>query len=1006
MADLSASIAEAISNTLSPHGPQRRNAEAFLARHATSTAELPVLLLQFISSESVALHVRQAAAVFFKNTTSRVYAADEGPSPLMPAYDHVKASIIDLMLASPTSVRRQLGAVLSTIADHDYPKQWPRLVPVLTEKVAALIKPADSVQPPTKIISVINWPILTAVLETLQTVFDRYPERMRSDPLFTEINYSLSHSQEHVLALFQLVAKVIEDDFASQDSQLVTAVLRCANVLIRIFYCLSWQDLPAYFEDHLQEYMAELRKFLAFFNDSVDSLSDDEPSPLDDVHASVMEVANLYATKFDEDFRPYLPQFISDAWALLIRRGSTPRFDIVVTTGIKFLSSVARSPDFHLFKDRSTLGEICNRIVIPNIEIRDEDVELFEDEPREYVRQDLEGSDSGTRRRGAVELVKGLCVHYDQQVTDIFSSYVQSISSPQTDWRKRDTAIYLVIALGWKSGTLMRGISETSSLINIVQFFTSFVLGPLKEDAKDASAIKSPILTADLIKFVIAFRHHLPIEGCKEAMAVCGSLLAAPLVVVRTYAAACIERILTMRDAEAGGGANAIARNGSVRAKSAPRITKEDMVPLLPSILPNVVSAVKSAGRPDEYLMRLILRLCTVCKDGMAPHVTAVLNVLVELLVAVTSNPANPLFNHYLFECLAAMIRFNANANTVGTFENVLMRPLCDILIGDVTEFGPYVFQLFGQLMNAHEGTLPGQYKTFMGPTLNPAMWERRAYVSGMVLYIEMYIRNAREQLVSDGQMEATLGVFQKLIASKATDHYGLHLLSVMFEVFDLSILGGYIRAIFNALMVRLSRAKTPKYVNYLLCALSTFVLRFGADEMRRGLNEVDGQVFAMLLKQVWIPDVVKIRPTRQRKLCSFALTEIACGSKLCTGEPFIQMWPEVVNANVALIEGIVLEDAEVDDIVGGGEEDEEDMSVLLGAAETYSATVSELKWGISVLGRPSPLVQEKDAKVVLYTKLTDFLEKMPTFRNLFEKRVDPQAQKAFSNYIALAAGR
>lgn len=1005
MADLSASIAEAISNSLSPHGPQRRNAEAFLAQHAASTAELPILLLRFISSESAALHIRQAAAVFFKNTTSRVYAADEGPSPLMPAYDHVKASIIDLMLASPTSVRLQLGAVLSTIADHDYPQNWPRLVPALTEKVAALMVPAENVQPPTKLISVINWPLLTAVLETLQTVFDRYPERMRSDPLFTEINYSLLHSQEHVLALFQLIAKVIDDDFASQDSKLVVAVLRCAKVLIRIFYCLSWQDLPAYFEDHLRQYMAELRKFLAFFSEAVDSLSNDEPGPLDNVHASVMEVANLYATKFDEDFRPFLPQFISDAWALLIRRGSTPRFDIVVTTGIKFLSSVARSPDFHLFKESSTLGEICNRIVIPNIEIRDEDVEMFEDEPREYVRQDLEGSDSGTRRRGAVELVKALCVHYEQQVTDIFSSYVQSISSPQTDWRKRDTAIYLVVALGWKSGTLMRGISETSSLINIVQFFTSFVLGPLKEDAKNASAIESPILTADLIKFVIAFRHHLPIEGCKEAMTVCGNLIAAPLVVVRTYAAACIERILTMRDSEAGGGA-AVARNGSVRGKSALRITKEDMVPLLPSILPNVVSAVKSAGRPDEYLMRLILRLCTVCKDGMSPYVEAVLKVLVELLVAVISNPANPLFNHYLFECLAALIRFNANATTVGTFESVLMQPMCDILIGDVTEFGPYVFQLFSQLMNAHEGALPGQYKTFMGPTLNPAMWERRAYIAGMVLYIEMYIRNAKEQLVSDGQMEATLGVFQKLIASKATDHYGLHLVSVIFEVFDLQILRGYIRAIFNALMVRLSRAKTPKYVNYLLSALSTFVLRFGADEMRRGLNEVDGQVFAMLLKQVWVPDVVKIRPTRQRKLCSLALTEVACGSKLCVEEPFVQMWPDIVNANVALIEGIVLEDADADDLIGGGEEDEEDMSVLLGAAETYSATVSELKWGISVLGRPSPLVQGKDTKVVLYTKLTDFLEKMPSFKSLFEKKVDPQAQKAFSNYVALAPGR
>ena len=55
-------------------------------------------------------------------------------------------------------------------------------------------------------------------------------------------------------------------------------------------------------------------------------------------------------------------------------------------------------------------------IVIPNIKFREEDEELFEDNPIEYIRCDIEGSDSDTRRRTACELVKGLRKFYETEV--------------------------------------------------------------------------------------------------------------------------------------------------------------------------------------------------------------------------------------------------------------------------------------------------------------------------------------------------------------------------------------------------------------------------------------------------------------------------------------------------------------------------------------------------------------------------------------------------------------
>ena len=45
--------------------------------------------------------------------------------------------------------------------------------------------------------------------------------------------------------------------------------------------------------------------------------------------------------------------------------------------------------------------------------------------PLEYIRRDTEGSDSDTRRRAAADLVKSLTEKFPQEVTTLFTGYVQ-----------------------------------------------------------------------------------------------------------------------------------------------------------------------------------------------------------------------------------------------------------------------------------------------------------------------------------------------------------------------------------------------------------------------------------------------------------------------------------------------------------------------------------------------------------------------------------------------------
>ena len=146
--------------------------------------------------------------------------------------------------------------------------------------------------------------------------------------------------------------------------------------------------------------------------------------------------------------------------------------------------------------------------------LRDSDEEDFEDNPLEYLRRDIEGSDAGTRRRGAYDLVQGLCVHYEETITAICSKYINTLLREYAvnrteDWRKKDAAMALVLALSAKGFTRAHGATSTNDLINVVDFMSEHVVPELKSAANDGP----PILKADAIKFCTVFRSQLPREA-------------------------------------------------------------------------------------------------------------------------------------------------------------------------------------------------------------------------------------------------------------------------------------------------------------------------------------------------------------------------------------------------------------------------------------------------------------------------------------------------------------
>ena len=89
-------------------------------------------------------------------------------------------------------------------------------------------------------------------------------------------------------------------------------------------------------------------------------------------------------------------------------------------SAIQFLTTVAKGVRHTLFQSPEALQQVCEKIVLPNIRLRDSDEEIFEMDWVEYVRRDTEGGDADTRRRAASELVKTLTEKFPNEVRTLW----------------------------------------------------------------------------------------------------------------------------------------------------------------------------------------------------------------------------------------------------------------------------------------------------------------------------------------------------------------------------------------------------------------------------------------------------------------------------------------------------------------------------------------------------------------------------------------------------------
>ncbi|CAG2168210.1 unnamed protein product [Oppiella nova] len=892
--------------TLSPDPNVRRKAEKWL-QSCEGSDGFATLLLQLIDASAVDLNVRMSGAIAFKNLIKRNWRQSEDEVNKIAENDRnqIKTVIIDLMLRSPEKIQRQLSDSVSIIGREDFPQKWPNLLDDMIGRMSAT-------EP--------NFNVINGVLQTAHSLFKRYRHEFQSNELWTEIKYVLTRFAQPFTDLFVWTNQLaISHSNNPQNLKIIfSSLILCA----KIFNSLNTQDLPEFFEDNMEVWMKHFLNLLSadhktdlpeFFEDnmevwmkhflnllsadhkSLQTDSEEEAGPIEQLKSQICDNIGMYASKYNEEFEPYLPGFVQSVWTLLITTGPQPKYDILVSNAIHFLSSVAdRSQYQHLFKADNVLDSISSKIIVPNMEFRVSDEELFEDNPEEYIRRDIEGSDVDTRRRAACDLVKSLSRFFEAEMTQVFSQYIQLMlqkyaENPLENWKNKDSAIYLVTSLAVKSGTARLGTTSTSELVNTTDFFVNVIRPDLD---RNTNLTQIPVLRADALKYIMTFRNQLPLkEVIIPSLPLIVQHMSAPSVVVHTYAAHTLEKLLTLRD--------------STQQKM-PSIKPDDLTPFMDPLLNGLFGIFSIPGsNENEYAMKAIMRSFSLLQENTLPYFPQLLPKLTQKLSEVTKNPTKPHFNHYLFETLSLTIRIGCRKDRsyVSNFESVLFPIFQEILIQDVQEFMPYVFQILSMFLEVYDTTIPEPYMELFPHLLSPVLWDRPANIAPLVRLLQAYIEKGCQQIISASKLQPLLGVFQKLIASKTNDNQGFYVLQSLIQFASPESLAQYMKQVFVLLFQRLTSSKTTKYVKCLLVFFSLFAHKYGVQSLSDTIDSLQQRMFGMVLEKLFIPEVQRVTGNVEKKIIAFGMTKILCELDSTIIGQYSQFWAPVLQSLVALFE-------------------------------------------------------------------------------------------------------
>ncbi|KAF4612796.1 hypothetical protein D9613_011749 [Agrocybe pediades] len=854
-------------------------------------------LLRLVLDSTQDRAVRLAGSIYLKNTAKHKWEEDvQG----VPEQDKtaLRAELVPAMIAlsnpADKAIRTQVAESVSLIAELDFPNKWVNLIDQLVASLSAT-----------------DYNVNVGVLQTAHSIFGQWRAHVRSDELFTVINIVLGKFIDPFMQLFQQTATLLltepsPNPALTSPKENYEYLAQAMVLLTDIYYDFSCQDLPPAIEDSHEAFFAPgtgfFQAFLLWDPPQLRGDPDDStPSLTSQIKTRIFEIAELFVKLYPEQLQKTksVEALVQTVWSL-VGSNKLPGVadDALVSQALRFISTAIRSGYYkELFSSKENISLLVQGVVVPNVTLREHDVEQFEDDPLEFIRLDLSlsatGTDLATRRQAAADVLQALVGSgFESEATEIVGSWIntglsQYASNKEENWKAKDSAVYLLTAVATRGSTSQHGVTSTNALVDVVKFFSDHVF----EDLQAQPGTVHPILQVDAIRFLFTFRNQLTKPQLLSVLPQLARHLRSDNYVTYTYAAITIDRILAIKQ-----GNQLLFAQADIH---------DSALELIDALL----SRIETARTPEkvaenDHLMKCVMRIIVTARQTVIPAYQRILQRLVAILGVISKNPSNPNFDQYIFESISGLMRFvvAGSPQTLPTFEQALFGPFTFIIQQDIDQYIPYVLQVLSQMLELHRGgEVPDTYRNLLPHLLTPAMWQQKGSIPALVRLLKAFLGQDSARMVASGQVASVLAVVQqRLIPSKANDEWGFNLLQSVIANVKPADLQQYLKPVFLCLLTRMHANRTDKYIyhftRFMLYSLAIKVDGLTPDYFIKTLEEIQPQLWSQILTNFIIPQA-PLFPHRDRKLAAVGLIRLLCESSLMMQEPSVRTWSAVYSA-------------------------------------------------------------------------------------------------------------
>ncbi|KCV72577.1 hypothetical protein H696_00168 [Fonticula alba] len=976
------------------------DAELFFRTAASIPGYAPILLSLAIgdtmdaSISSIEPAVSLSAALMLKNFLAIAWTSATNPDRLpFPAGDRIairERIVPALFSCSSTPQRNLLLTCLATISNSQYPSKWPELLGLLLSEV--------DTSNPAKI---------NTVLQALNTVLKRFKSHNRTERLVADL-LQASAELKDVLPQF---AEVIGSHITTgADDQTLAISFHSLSLLCEIITSLCYLDLPDDIEVNMPRVFAVLRAVL-HFHPQGRTYPEDEEDPYANPPAyfrlSLCALIDLFTNSYHEYFEKELPSFFDSIFHLLVGFAESSTYDRFVAAAIRYTCTVVSKPAYATTVCTPPgLTLLASKIILPSLQLRDSDEEVFEDTPMDYVRHELEGHDAATPRSTAGRLINALATRYRESFTQICIGLARDQLTSQPlgpdSWRAMEAALTLVHSVASAGGVTLRdGVVATNEFLSPDDAFAIFETPLTSPDFAHF-----PFLVARSLYFLVMFRNHLSTEIVLKTMPYLVGLLASPNQVLHTFAAVAVGQYF--------------ARHRVTLAHS---VALELLEPLFAGMFSIFMRNGTAPLRVSEnnYAMLAVVRTLLFYRPVLVAAPRIFVSAYVELLGVLSiicTNPSNPRLSHCLFEAIGALSRplpthspalpgFLASTGQTPAelparvlelhagFERALLPVMGEILKAGVAEFIPYSFQIIALMLESNPsvlqaaGAAPGAapslnqfYLDILPSLFVPVLWEVSANISAIARLFCAYLRCVPEEFVSRNLLPPLMDILKRMIGTRAFERDACQLAESLLVYLPAPAFTQFAPTVLLILLERIQSNKTPVFVRLFGGVVSRFIVA-KPDSFQvivSAFNTIQPNLFYMVLNSVLLAEEASAGLPIDRKVAAVALAYLIARSPLFFEPTYAERLPHTVQAIFTLGDRPA---TTTDDYSASQDFESAFLNSTVASGEGTTGSFSALSTVTPTKEDPLPKVQ--DVQSLLVGELTDACQKNPQYRQLLQ---------------------